>query len=166
MADIVDGSSQPEAANVPETTVLGSALPDPISLPERFAEHFLWSPREPLKDSISADGAPEPSPPYTYTVSDELLAQVQAIVSYNFTHASRPADTVQSKGAAVEIASERSITLYCPHRGGQPVIDSVIKTVAARERADVLVLDALELAAGKYGVFGEGVFSDFDLLFS
>jgi hypothetical protein len=146
--------SQRDDIYVPDYT------PHPFLL-KSFTDRFLWSFSQPLVDSSSGDphGAltiqNESSADYIF--SDELVADIQAAASYSFSHASQPAGALQSEGGSVDIPTERGITLYCPHQGGYSVIDSVVKSVAAHERADVLVLDALELAAGKYGAFGAGV---------
>ncbi|KAJ6505595.1 hypothetical protein DFH09DRAFT_885940, partial [Mycena vulgaris] len=51
---------------------------------------------------------------------------------------------------------EPSICLFTPYEGCHEIIDSMIQSVANRLDADVIVLDALELALGEFGAFGKG----------
>ncbi|KAG9078203.1 hypothetical protein FS749_009832, partial [Ceratobasidium sp. UAMH 11750] len=50
---------------------------------------------------------------------------------------------------------EPTIALYCPIEGGDHVIDDTVKELASRIQADVIVIDAAQLAAGEYGSFGK-----------
>jgi hypothetical protein len=52
---------------------------------------------------------------------------------------------------------EPSMALYCPIEGGDYVVDETVKELARRTGADVLVIDAVQLAAGEWGVFGKGI---------
>ncbi|ESK96837.1 hypothetical protein Moror_6415 [Moniliophthora roreri MCA 2997] len=49
---------------------------------------------------------------------------------------------------------EPSLGLYCPIEGGEYVIDATVKELARRTGAEVIVLDAVQLAAGEWGEFG------------
>jgi hypothetical protein len=50
------------------------------------------------------------------------------------------------------------ISLYYPHNGCHDIIDAMVKSIARKEGADVVVLDSLELALGEFGAFGKGTF--------
>ncbi|KAG8748299.1 hypothetical protein FRC10_007690 [Ceratobasidium sp. 414] len=53
---------------------------------------------------------------------------------------------------------EPTMALYCPIEGGdalQHVIDDTVKELASRIQADVIVIDAAQLAAGEHGSFGK-----------
>ncbi|KAJ7063235.1 hypothetical protein C8F01DRAFT_1209579 [Mycena amicta] len=50
---------------------------------------------------------------------------------------------------------EPTLALYCPIEGGEYVIDATVRELARRTNAEVLVLDAVQLAAGEWGVFGK-----------
>ncbi|KAG8777405.1 hypothetical protein FRC12_000380 [Ceratobasidium sp. 428] len=50
---------------------------------------------------------------------------------------------------------EPTMALYCPIEGGDHVIDDTVKELANRIQADVIVIDAAQLAAGEYGSFGK-----------
>lgn len=50
---------------------------------------------------------------------------------------------------------EPTLALYCPIEGGQYIIDATVKELAHRIGAEVLVIDAVQLAAGECGHFGK-----------
>ncbi|KAF8509276.1 hypothetical protein JB92DRAFT_2730503 [Gautieria morchelliformis] len=50
---------------------------------------------------------------------------------------------------------EPTLALYCPIEGGEYVLDETVRELARRMRADVVVLDTIEIAAGEWGVFGK-----------
>jgi hypothetical protein len=52
---------------------------------------------------------------------------------------------------------EPAIALYCPIEGGDYVLDEAVRELARQTGADVLVLDAVQLAAGEWGTFGKGM---------
>jgi hypothetical protein len=51
---------------------------------------------------------------------------------------------------------EPSLALYCPIEGGNYVIDETVRELARRTGSDVVVLDAVHVAAGEWGHFGHG----------
>ena len=51
---------------------------------------------------------------------------------------------------------EPSLALYCPIEGGNYVIDDTVRELARRTGSDVVVLDAVHIAAGEWGHFGQG----------
>ncbi|KAH9981234.1 hypothetical protein BGW80DRAFT_1434423 [Lactifluus volemus] len=50
-----------------------------------------------------------------------------------------------------------TLALYCPIEGGNYVIDETVRELARRTGSDVVVLDAVHVAAGEWGHFGQGV---------
>ena len=48
------------------------------------------------------------------------------------------------------------ISLYYPHYGCHNIIDSMVKSLACKQGADIVVLDSLELALEEFGAFGKG----------
>lgn len=52
---------------------------------------------------------------------------------------------------------EPTLGLYCPIEGGDYIIDATVRELARRTGAEVLVLDAIHLAAGEWGQFGKGI---------
>lgn len=51
---------------------------------------------------------------------------------------------------------EPSLALYCPIEGGDYVLDETVRELGRLTGADVLVLDALQLVGGQWGIFGKG----------
>ena len=49
-----------------------------------------------------------------------------------------------------------TLALYCPVEGGEYVLDETVRKLAWRTGAEVLVIDAVQLAAGEWGHFGKG----------
>ncbi|KIJ68966.1 hypothetical protein HYDPIDRAFT_144468 [Hydnomerulius pinastri MD-312] len=50
---------------------------------------------------------------------------------------------------------EPTLALYCPVEGGEYVLDETVRELARRTGAEVLVIDAVQLAAGEWGHFGK-----------
>ncbi|KIO28158.1 hypothetical protein M407DRAFT_231109 [Tulasnella calospora MUT 4182] len=50
---------------------------------------------------------------------------------------------------------EPTLALFCPIEGGNHVIDATVQELARRVDADITVLDAVQLAAGLNGAYGE-----------
>jgi hypothetical protein len=135
---------------------------EPVVIPSSFLEKYLWQPYHSCSvNKIVEDGknfltsSPSELQP-TLLFPTALVEELQAVVSFAFSEATE-AQTAPVQTPELECPIERTVTLTCPHEGGNLVIDSVVKTVAAEHLADVLVLDALELAAGEYGALGEGM---------
>jgi hypothetical protein len=51
---------------------------------------------------------------------------------------------------------EPTLAFYCPIEGGDNYIDYTVHELAFRTGSEVLVLDAVQLAAGEWGIFGKG----------
>ncbi|KAJ6541092.1 hypothetical protein DFH09DRAFT_1322944 [Mycena vulgaris] len=56
-----------------------------------------------------------------------------------------------------DLPEEPSICLFTPYEGCHEIIDSMIQSVANQLNADVVVLDALELALGEFGALGKDI---------
>jgi hypothetical protein len=52
---------------------------------------------------------------------------------------------------------EPTFALFCPIEGGEYTIDATVQELARRTGSDVVVLDAVQLAAGEWGAFGKGM---------
>ncbi|EIW85015.1 AAA-domain-containing protein [Coniophora puteana RWD-64-598 SS2] len=55
--------------------------------------------------------------------------------------------------------SEPTFALYCPIEGGDYVIDETVRELARRTGSEVVVVDAVQLAAGEWGQFGKAASS-------
>lgn len=54
---------------------------------------------------------------------------------------------------------EPTLALYCPIEGGDYIVDATVRELARQTESDVVVLDAVQLAAGECGQFGKGAFA-------
>lgn len=134
-----------------------------------MAKKIFWShPFQDLADASglhgsqprSDDATTTPIMPSTFTFPDGILSEVQAIASYAFSpavqmasidmHNSVPNDNAKSFPQPV-------MSLCYPHEGCHDIIDSVVRSLASKQEADVVVLDPLELALEEFGAFGKGV---------
>ncbi|KAF9647587.1 AAA-domain-containing protein [Thelephora ganbajun] len=106
---------------------------------------ILWSP----EPHTRASGLQNPNLPPSEIfedVLDNLHVTLHPKTQHRATYA--PQD-----GSASSIV-EPTLALYCPIEGGDYVVDEVVKELARRVRADVIVLDCVQLAAGSAGQFG------------
>ena len=161
-----------QSSNTPtdETT---KENPPTASFTSSMAAKILWSP--PFQDSTNGsdihDGQPRstagnnttaPNLPPTFTFPDGILSEVQATASYAFSRAVQMASVDSSVlNNGNDIRSTKSppqpiISLYYPHYGCHNIIDSMVKSVAREQGADIVVLDSLELALEEFGAFGKG----------
>ena len=138
-----------------------------------LAEKILWSPpfedphRQP-HESSSGDAATTTTSPSSSISSsvfpDETLSEARALTSYAFSHVVQMAsvEVQQSLTDSNDAQNANShsppiISLYYPHHGCHGIIDSMVKSLALDQGADVVVLDSLELALQEFGAFGKGV---------
>ncbi|KIY50937.1 AAA-domain-containing protein [Fistulina hepatica ATCC 64428] len=125
----------------PSTPVKTSESED-IELPPGL--DILWSPvtentASEGADVSSSDAIPPPG------VFEDVLSNLHITLHPLIQHRS-----VYSSGG------EPTLALYCPIEGGEYVIDATVKELARRVGGEVVVLDAVQLAAGQWGHFGEG----------
>ncbi|KAJ7489711.1 CHAT domain-containing protein [Mycena galericulata] len=153
-----------------------------IIIPPGFIDKFVWPPSK----DIAADGTAEPiddsssdhpALPQSYAFPDSVLSEVLAAASYAFSPASqlgvmdlskfdsRENDEGSSEEASEsdsldndeDLPEEPSICLFTPYEGCHDIIDSMTQSVANQLDADVIVLDALELALGEFGALGKDI---------
>jgi hypothetical protein len=127
----------------PTTKAASSADPPTLpALPQGL--NVLWSP--------AADGsAPDPDRLPPQEVMDDALANLHVAL-----HPQTQNRSVYASSAHGPVV-EPTLGLYCPIEGGDYVVDEAVRELARRTGADVVVLDAVQLAAGEWGAFGEGV---------
>ncbi|KAL0562743.1 hypothetical protein V5O48_019336, partial [Marasmius crinis-equi] len=114
------------------------------TIPASFIERFVWKP-----DSIAIR-----KNPFNWSFDGDMLSEAQASISCAF------------RAPNTDISIGKSVTLLSPYHGGNAVIDAVIENIAMQENADVLVLDSLELIAGRAGALGPGGGSLVDAIYS
>jgi hypothetical protein len=121
--------------------------PEPVELPDDL--RILWTPEQDLASPpphASALPPPELLEDALSNLQVTLHPQTQHRATYS-THFGSPV--------------EPTLGLYCPIEGGEYVIDATVRELALRTGADVVVLDAVQLAAGEWGHFGKGSPSPF-----
>ncbi|KAJ3786811.1 hypothetical protein GGU10DRAFT_374546 [Lentinula aff. detonsa] len=112
---------------------------DSIELPEGL--RILWNPDELPAEPLNPGSVPPPE------ILEEVLHNLLVTLHPQTQHrAAYPPPLAQSE--------EPTLALYCPIEGGDYIIDSTVVELARRTDSEVLVLDAVQLAAGEWGYFG------------
>ncbi|KAJ7199487.1 hypothetical protein GGX14DRAFT_662066 [Mycena pura] len=135
-----------------------------ITIPPDFIDKFVWPP----STDIAADGAAEPKNdlssdppalPQSYTFSDGIVSGVLGAAICAFSPASQLGGIELSELHSLNHDEDLPANpcLFTPYEGCHEIIDSVIQSVANQLNADVVVLDALELALGEFGVLGTDI---------
>ena len=115
-----------------------------IELPEDLK--IIWTPEEtPFPETFKLQEALPPQ-----EILDEALDHLHATFHPQTQHnaAYNPTPTLKS---------EPTLALYCPIEGGDYVVDATVWELARRTGSEVIVLDAVQLAAGEHGHFGKGM---------
>lgn len=115
---------------------------EPVEIPEGL--NILWNPADEEFD-LNASQTTLPPP----EVFEEALHNLHITLHPQTQHRATYAST---SGPPVE----PTLGLYCPIEGGDYIIDATVRELARRTGAEVLVLDAVQLAAGEWGHFGKG----------
>jgi len=150
---VLEGSLEPPASVEepdkikPRRTRLTSAAKDADvpEFPEWLVDDILYFPTESFLDSEPKGGLP---PPEIFEEAlDNLLITLHPQNQHRSLHA-----TGGTKGPI-----EPTLGLYCPIEGGDYVVDLTVHELAYQTESEVLVLDAVQLAAGEWGPFGKGI---------
>ncbi|KAJ6630739.1 hypothetical protein B0H10DRAFT_1982677 [Mycena sp. CBHHK59/15] len=113
----------------------------PLELPEGLVLEILWRPESDPGPSNS-EALPPPE------IFDEALHNLHITLHPQTQHrATYP--------SPIGPLLEPTLALYCPIEGGEYVVDATVRELARRTNAEVLVLDAVQLAAGEWGAFGK-----------
>lgn len=93
------------------------------------------------------------SPPHSHLPPPELFTDIlNKLLITLHPHTQHRATYSSAIGSPVE----PTLALYCPIEGGDYILDATIWELARRTGSDVVVLDAVQLAAGEWGMFGKG----------
>lgn len=104
---------------------------------------ILWLPHDlPSLDSQRNNILPPPE------LFDDALTNLHIALH---PHTQHSAAYVTATGLPIE----PTLALYCPVEGGEYVLDETVRELARRTGAEVLVIDAVQLAAGEWGHFGK-----------
>jgi hypothetical protein len=117
--------------------------PELFQLPDGL--DILWSPAEESLESCETHASALPPPEIFDDALNNLLITLHPQTQHRATYAS-----------PLGPPTEPTLALYCPIEGGDYVIDATVRELARRSGAEVLVLDAVQLAGGEWGHFGVG----------
>lgn len=127
----------------PKRRTRSAAQKDSDPLPQLPSSlDILWTP-QPRSDASPSTNLPPPE------IFDEILDNLHVSLHPQTQHKA----TYSSAGAP---PVEPTFALYCPIEGGDYILDDTVLELARRTGSDVVVLDAVQLAAGESGQFGKG----------
>lgn len=114
-------------------------------------QEILWQPHDPIPASPAAPGSgPHDSAlPEPWLLQDAYETLLLALHPQTQHRATYPGPS--SAGLV-----EPTLGFYCPMEGGDYVVDATVRSLARRAKADVVVVDAVELSAGEHGRYGKG----------
>ncbi|OSX65067.1 hypothetical protein POSPLADRAFT_1136329 [Postia placenta MAD-698-R-SB12] len=115
---------------------LSSGVPLPSGL------EILWTPESDPSDSPHAHALPPPE------MFDEILHNFHITMLPRTQH---QATYLPPAGPLVE----PTFALYCPIEGGDVYVDETVRELARRTGSEVVMIDAVQLAAGASGQFGK-----------
>ncbi|KAH9946015.1 AAA-domain-containing protein [Epithele typhae] len=130
---------------------------DAVALPDGVRTHVLWGPR----DDYGASGSPRSEADRAVTlpppeIFDAALHNLHIVLHPQTQHRSvYVGDGGNGGGGGGGGLVEPTLALYCPIEGGDYIVDETVREMARRTGADVVVLDAVQLAAGECGHFGK-----------
>ncbi|KZP24799.1 AAA-domain-containing protein [Athelia psychrophila] len=134
----VEKADQEKPKRRPRTSA--SKDSDPPQLPAGL--NIIWDPE---LDETTLSSSPSLPPP-------ELLEE-----ALNNLHITQHPQT-QHRACYPSASSptvEPTMALYCPIEGGEYLVDDTVRELARRTGSDVVVIDAVQLAAGEWGHFGK-----------
>lgn len=137
-----EGSEKPKQRRA-RVAVTSNKDPEPVQLPDGL--DILWTPVEESLESDETHASALPPPEIFDDALNNLLITLHPQTQHRATYAS-----------PLGPPTEPTLALYCPIEGGEYVIDATVRELARRSGAEVLVLDAVQLAAGEWGHFGPG----------
>lgn len=149
-AELAEGAEKPPPkrrtrASANKDSEVSSSLPNDLNI--------LWLPNDPRLPQVdsteiaAASGSALPPPEIFQEVLNNLHITLHPQTQHKAAYAA-PGDSLV----------EPTLALYCPIEGGDYVIDETVRELGRRTGAEVVVLDAVHLAAGECGHFGKGAF--------
>ncbi|KIP09632.1 hypothetical protein PHLGIDRAFT_102653 [Phlebiopsis gigantea 11061_1 CR5-6] len=143
-ADPPEDADKPKRGRPPGTkeSDASSSLPGGLDI--------LWLPQDAPAPEAEAEGTSSSStsvlpPPELF---NEVLTNLYITLHPQTQHRAAYASSL---GAPVE----PTLALYCPIEGGDYIIDATVRELGRQAGAEVVVLDAVDLAAGECGPFGK-----------
>lgn len=133
-----DGPDKPKSRRTKVSVTASPKDTESIQLPERL--DILWT-----SEAEPPDPHTLPPPEIFEDALNNLLITLHPQTQHRATYPS-----------PLGPPTEPTLGLYCPIEGGEYIIDATVRELARRTGAEVLVLDAVQLAAGEWGHFGAG----------
>ena len=139
-------SVEASASDSKDSPMRGSVSPDTRpGLPSGL--NILWSPEAQASSSATSASA---------IPSEEDISRI--LTNYHVTlHPQTQHRAVYASASGPP--TEPTLALYCPIEGGDYILDATVRELGLRAGADVVVIDAAQLAAGEHGHFGKGMFT-------
>lgn len=133
-----------KSSSKPRRTRMTSGVKDAdlAEFPEGLVDDIFYFPTESSLDSEPNGGLPPPE--ILEGALDNLLITLH------------PRNQLHATGGTKR-PIEPTLGLYCPMEGGDYVVDLTVHELAYQTGSEVLVLDAVHLAAGEWGPFGKGI---------
>ncbi|KJA27516.1 hypothetical protein HYPSUDRAFT_941692 [Hypholoma sublateritium FD-334 SS-4] len=125
------------------TTSSTSKDADPLDFPPGLENDILYVATQSLLDSRPG-GLPPPE------IFEEALDNLLITL-----HPQNQNRSLSSSGTLSSRPVEPTLGLYCPIEGGDYVLDLTVHELAYQTNSEVLILDAVQLAAGEWGPFGK-----------
>ncbi|KAG2041743.1 hypothetical protein BDR03DRAFT_945544 [Suillus americanus] len=155
------------SSDIPEPSAAGPAPPEEPEKPTkrtRISPTASSSPSTPPEDSVQLPQdlnilwLPDDGPAETDFLNNNNLPAPElfdeALTNLHITlHPQTQHRAAYSSSSGPPL--EPTLALYCPIEGGEYIIDATVKELAHRTGAEVLVIDAVQLAAGECGHFGK-----------
>lgn len=155
------------SSDIPEPSAAGPAPPEEPEKPTKRPRISLTassSPSTPPEDSVQLPQdlnilwLPDDGPAETDFLNNNNLPAPElfdeALTNLHITlHPQTQHRAAYSSSSGPPL--EPTLALYCPIEGGEYIIDATVKELAHRTGAEVLVIDAVQLAAGECGHFGK-----------
>jgi len=132
-------TSKPRRTRITSSAVKDADLPE---FPEGLVDDILYFPTESFLGSEPNGGLPPPD------IFEEALDNLLITL--------HPRNQLHATGGTTR-PIEPTLGLYCPMEGGDYVVDLTVHELAHQTGSEVLILDAVQLAAGEWGPFGKGI---------
>ncbi|KAI8998531.1 AAA-domain-containing protein [Trametes punicea] len=141
-----DASPPEDLEDKPKRRTRLSSVKEADSVPLPPDLNILWSPDDgPVGSPHSTVQSTTLPPPEIF---NEVLHNLHIVLHPQTQHRA----TYSTNGLPLV---EPTLALYCPIEGGDYILDATVREMARQTGADVVVLDAVQLAAGECGHFGK-----------
>lgn len=121
---------------------------NPLEFPPGLENDITYVPIQSLLDS--RPGGLPPSEIFEEALDNLLIT----------LHPQNQIRSLNASGTSSSQPIEPTLGLYCPIEGGDYVLDLTVHELAYQTGAEVVILDAVQMAAGEWGPFGKGIYKN------